>query len=128
MFRLLFLQTLYTLSDERVIQEGQVNLAYKWFLGVNPEDSLPDPSQLSRFRNHRLGAGTVEKVLQAIVGQCIEKGLIQSKTIIVDATHTIASTQKQKPLRVLRDIAKRLFRAAVNKQPFLREQLPKCPP
>lgn len=46
--RLLFLQTLYTLSDERVIQEAQVNLAYKWFLGLNPEDLLPDPSQLSK--------------------------------------------------------------------------------
>lgn len=55
LFRLLFLQVLYNLSDERMIQKAQVNLAYKWFVGVNPEDSLPDASQLSRFRNHRLG-------------------------------------------------------------------------
>jgi len=124
----LFLQTLYSLSDERVIQEGQVNLDYKWFLGVNPEDPLPEPSPLSRFRNHRLGAGTLEKVLQAIVGQCIEKRLIRSHTVIVDATDTIAATRKKQPLRILRDIAKRLFRAAVNKQPSLREQLPICRP
>nr|QOY36501.1 transposase [Anaerobacillus isosaccharinicus] len=32
-FELLFLQTLYDLSDERMIKkEAQVNLAYKWFI------------------------------------------------------------------------------------------------
>jgi len=50
-----------------------------------------------------------------------------TKTIIVDATHTIASTRKQKPLRILQDAAKRLFRAAVKKQPTLLQQLPKWP-
>ena len=41
LFRLLFVQFLYNLSDECVIQEAQVNLAYKWFIGLNPEDTLP---------------------------------------------------------------------------------------
>ena len=34
MFKLLFLKILYNLSDERVIQEAQVNMAYKYFLKV----------------------------------------------------------------------------------------------
>lgn len=100
LFRLLFLQFLYNLSDERVIEESRYNLAYKWFLGLNPEDLLPDPSQLSRFRRHRLGAHQVEKVLEHIVKQCVEKGLIQSKSIIIDSTHTIANASKEKPLDV----------------------------
>jgi Transposase domain (DUF772) len=44
LFQLLFLQILYNLSDERVIADTQVNLAYKWFTGLNPEDPLPDPT------------------------------------------------------------------------------------
>jgi transposase len=127
LFRLLFLQILYNLSDERMIQEAQVNLAYKWFLGLNPEDSLPDPSQLSRFRNHRLGAGQVDEVLNAVVHQCVEKGLIKSKTILVDSTHTLAASQIQRPLEVLRDAAKRLFRATVKRHPKLEKTLPKLP-
>lgn len=127
LFRLLFLQVLYNLSDERVIQEAQVNLAYKWFLGLNPEDTVPDASQLSRFRNHRLGAGAVDEVLKAIVRQCIEKGLVKSKTIIMDSTHTLASSQKQKPLEVLRDAAKRLFRVVVKKHPEIKKKLPRLP-
>jgi transposase len=127
LFRLSFLQTLYNLSDERIILDTQVNLAYKWFLGLNPEDPLPDPSQLSRFRNHRLGANRVEETLKEIVRQCIEKGLVKSKSIILDATHTLASTQKQKPLQVLQDAAKRLFRAVIKKHPKLEKKLPKQP-
>lgn len=127
LFRLLFLQVLYNLSDERIIQEAQVNLAYKWFLGLNPEDPLPDPSQLSRFRNHRLGAAAVDEVLKAVVRQCIDNGLVKSKTIIMDATHTLAGTPKQKPLEVLRDAAKRLFRVVVKKHPKLEKKLPRLP-
>lgn len=127
LFRLLFLQILYNLSDERMIQEAQVNLAYKWFIGINPEDPLPDASQLSRFRNHRLGTSQVEDVLKHVVGQCIEQGLVKNKAIIMDATHTQAGSQKQRPLDVLRDAAKRLFRVVVKRHPKLEKKLPKQP-
>ncbi|MFI8716255.1 IS1182 family transposase, partial [Brevibacillus brevis] len=105
----------------------QVNLAYKWFLGLNPEDKLPDPSQLSRFRNHRLGAGAVDEVLKSVVRQSIEKGLVKSKSIIIDSTHTLAASRNQKPLEVLRDAAKRLFRVVVKKHSRLEKKLPRLP-
>ncbi|WP_419465811.1 IS1182 family transposase [Brevibacillus brevis] len=127
LFRLLFLQVLHNLSDDRIIEEAQVNLAYKWFLGLNPEDKLPDPSQLSRFRNHRLGAGAVDEVLKSVVRQSIEKGLVKSKSIIIDSTHTLAASQNQKPLEVLRDAAKRLFRVVVKKHSRLEKKLPRLP-
>ena len=42
MAKLLILQYLYNLSDVQVIEETGVNLAYMWFIGINPEDELPD--------------------------------------------------------------------------------------
>lgn len=127
LFRLLFLQYLYKLSDERVVGEAQVNLAYKWFLGLNPEDPIPDGSQLSRFRNHRLGVGQVDDVLFGIVRQCVDKGLIKSKALIVDSTHTLAASQRQKPLDVLQDAAKKLYRVVVKRHPKLEKRLPRLP-
>ena len=65
MMKLLFLEYLYNLSDQRVLEEANCNLAYLWFLGLNPEDSLPHPSLLTKFRTQRLkditlkGQGTV---------------------------------------------------------------------
>jgi transposase len=127
LFRLLFLQFLYNLSDERVIEESQYNLAYKWFLGLNPEDSLPDSSQLSRFRRHRLGTNRVEKVLEHIVKQCVDKGLIQSKSLIIDSTHTIANAAKDKPLDVLKKASNKLLKGVKKQYSRLYEKLPKFP-
>lgn len=127
LFRMLFIQYLYGLSDERTVQECQVNLAYKWFLGVNPEDALPDDSQLSRFRKHRLGANRIEEVLKSIVQQCVEKKLLKSNVLILDATHTLANAEMRKPLEVLKDAAKRLFRAVVKKHSKLDKKLPAIP-
>ncbi|MGB3973407.1 MAG: transposase, partial [Peptococcia bacterium] len=38
MLRIQILKYLYNLSDEQLIQDLTVNLAYKWFVGLNPED------------------------------------------------------------------------------------------
>jgi transposase len=127
LFRILFLQYLYNLSDERVIEDAQVNLAYKWFLNLNPEDGLPDPSQLSRFRNHRLGASRVEKLLEEVVRQCVNKKLIKSDALLMDATHTQANAVKEKPLDVLRNAAKRLHRTVIKHHPKLKKKLPSAP-
>jgi hypothetical protein len=43
-------------------------------------------------------AGAVDEVLKAVVRQCIEKGLVKSKTIIMDSTHTLAGVHKNKSL------------------------------
>ncbi|MET3211212.1 UNVERIFIED_CONTAM: hypothetical protein ABIC26_004179 [Paenibacillus sp. PvR008] len=88
---------------------------------------MPDASQLSRFRNHRLGASQVGDVLKHVVSQCIERGLVKSQTIIMDAIHTQAGNPKQRPLDVLRDAAKRLFRVVTKRHPKLEKKLPKLP-
>jgi len=54
MVKLLVLQYLYNLSDVRVIEDASLNLAYMYFLGINPDDELPHPSLLAKFRRHRL--------------------------------------------------------------------------
>lgn len=50
MCKILILQYLYNLSDVQVIDETKLNLAYMWFIGINPEEDLPDPSLLAKFR------------------------------------------------------------------------------
>ena len=43
MFKLLFLKKLYDLSDEQLISRAQTDMAYKYFLGLSPEDKMIDP-------------------------------------------------------------------------------------
>jgi len=119
MAKLLFLQRLYNLSDEAVIQEAGLNLAYMWFLGINPEDDLPDPSLLSKFRKHRLQVGTLDEMIKEIARQCVEKGIIKGTGISVDCTHSEANTIKKVPERIMKHLARKIIKAMEEESPDL---------
>lgn len=88
MFKLLFLKKLYDLSDEQLISRAQTDMAYKYFLGLSPEDKIIDPSLLRKFRKTRITEDILEDMLKETIQQAIQKGLVKSGRIIVDATHT----------------------------------------
>ncbi|MFB9760237.1 IS1182 family transposase [Ectobacillus funiculus] len=92
MFKICLLEYLYNLSDVQVIEHIRVNLAYRWFLGLNLDGDLPDDSTISYFRVNRVGLQKFQEIFQHLVDQCIEAGLIgrQPKRAIIDSTHIIA--------------------------------------
>ncbi|MBP1948294.1 transposase, partial [Virgibacillus litoralis] len=110
MIKLSVLQYLYNLSDERVIEDASLNLAYMYFLGINPEDSLPHPSLLTKFRKHRLQDVTLDDIMIGIVGQCVKKGIIKDSGITIDTTHTEANTFKAIVERVMKRLASKIFK------------------
>jgi len=110
MLKLLLLQRLYDLSDVRVIEEASYNLAYLWFLGLNPEDTLPVPSLLAKFRTQRLEETQLDDIITEIVRQCVVRGIIEGTGICVDTTHTKANTTKKFPERIMKHLAKRIFK------------------
>ena len=116
MMRILILQNLYNLSDERVIEDLSVNLAYMWFIGFNPDDSLPDSSLLSKFRTTRLKDISLDEIITEIVKQCVEKGIISDTTgISMDATHIEANTIRKMPERMMKHLARKIFKATKQK-------------
>jgi len=110
MMKLLLLQELYTLSDVRVIEESSYNLAHLWFLGLNPEDVLPDPSLLAKFRTQRLEETQLDDIITEIVRQCVEKGIIKGEGLSVDTTHSEANATKKIPERLMKHLAKQIFK------------------
>jgi len=110
MFKLMFLKKIYDLSDERLIGSAQTDMAYKYFLDLDPESEMIDPSLLTKFRKTRITEDILEEMLRETIRQAIEKGLIKSKTIIVDSTHTNANARAKTVTQVLRDLSKQLRR------------------
>jgi IS5 family transposase len=92
-----------------LIEETSYNLAYKWFLGLNPEDELPDASLLAKFRTQRLKADTLDNVLTEIVRQCVDKGFIKGDSVSIDTTHMEANCIKKTPERLMKHLAKKIF-------------------
>lgn len=112
MLRIQILKYLYNLSDEQLVQDLNVNLAYKWFIGLNPEEPLPEISLLTKFRTQRLKDVSMDAIITEIVRQCVEKGIIQSQNgIVIDTTHIEANTIKKVPERIMKQLARNIFKA-----------------
>jgi len=91
MLRLCLLQYLYGDSDRQVVENARLNLAYKYFLGLAVDAEVPDYTTISYFRAQRLGEEKFRLVLEQIVKQCIDKGLVTGKRQIIDSTPVIAN-------------------------------------
>ena len=127
MFKILFLKKLYDLSDERVISSAQTDMAYKYFLGLSPEDKMVDPSLLTKFRKTRITEDILEELLKETIQQAIKKGLVKSGTIIVDATHVEAAVQAKSVPQVLRELTKSLRKEIYKYEYDLSEKFPDKP-
>jgi len=103
MFKMLFLQFLYDISDRRIEEEVKFNLVLKWFVGLAINESPPDATSLTRFRE-RLGVKRFASIFNQIVSLAREKGLISDHLSIVDSTHVKAKVDtfkmQSKPERV----------------------------
>lgn len=108
MFKLMFLKKLYDLSDEQLIGRAQTDMSFKYFLDLDPESPMIDPSLLTKFRKTRITEDILEEMLKETIQQALNKGLIKSGTIIVDSTHTNASVCAKSPTQILRELSKQL--------------------
>jgi len=127
MFKLMFLKKLYDLSDEVLIQNTRVNMAYKYFLDMNPEDEPVDPSLMTKFRKTRITEDILEDMLGETVRQAIEKDLIKSNMIIVDSTHSGASAKHETPTQILRRATKELRQEIYRTQFDISGEFPEKP-
>src|SRR5574344_2699419 len=109
LFKFLFLKCLHPMSDVDLVERALYDLSYKYFLGLNPEDEVINASTLSKFRKLRLkDTELLDLLIEKTVQIAMDKGIIESKSIIIDATHT-KSRYNSHPIReVLQEHAKRL--------------------
>ena len=128
MYKLLFLQTKDLLSDREVINRAKTDMAYKYFLDLNPEDDVPCASLLYIFRNTKIKEEVIlEEMLKETVKQAIEKGIIKSNSIIVDAAHTNSKYHKKTPTQILRELSKNLRKEIYRNEPDMKEVFPGRP-
>lgn len=126
MFKYLLLKTIYTISDVDVVERSQYDMSFKYFLDMNPEDSVINPSSLTKFRKLRLkDTDLLHLLINKTVTIAIEKGIIRSKSIIVDATHTLSRSNPFLAIDVLRDRSKLLRKTVYAFDGQFKERMPK---
>ena len=98
LFRMLFIGYLYGIrSERRLLQEIEVNVAYRWFIGYDLTEKLPDVSVIWQNRLRRYnGTDIPQQIFDEIVRQAMKKGLVGGKTLYTDSTHLKANANKNK--------------------------------
>ena len=126
MFKYLLLKVIYTLSDVDVVERSRFDMSFKYFLGMLPEDDVINPSSLTKFRKLRLkDTDLLNLLINKTVSIAIEKNIIRSKSIIVDATHTLSKYNPHKAIDVLRERAKLLRKIVYTYNESWKEKMPK---
>ena len=104
MFKYLLLKAIHDVSDVDLVERSKYDMSFKYFLGMAPEDEVIEPSSLTKFRRLRLqDVDLLDMLIGKTVEIALEKEIIKSKTIIVDATHTKARYNQKSPKEFLQE-------------------------
>jgi transposase len=126
MFKYLLLKVIHELSDVDVVSRSLSDMSFKYFLNLAPEDTeLIDPGSLTKFRKLRLkNVEMSDLLISKTVQIAIEHGVLKSKTLIVDATHTKAKYNKKSTCEVLLERAKLLRKEVYKVKDGYKEKFP----
>jgi transposase len=87
LLRALLLQALYTIRSERMLMEQlEYNLLFRWFVGLNMDESVWVPTVFSKNRDRLLEGDIAEKFLAQVLEQAREAGLLSDEHFSVDGT------------------------------------------
>lgn len=112
MFKYLLLKAIYDLSDADLVERSKYDMSFKYFLDMTPEEDVIDSSSLTKFRRLRLqDMNLLDLLIQKTVEIALEKGLLLSKFVIVDATHTKARYNQKSPKEFLQEKSKSVRKA-----------------
>lgn len=128
MFKYLLLKSIFDLSDVDVVERSKYDMSFKYFLDMAPEESVIHPSSLTKFRKLRLkDVNLLDILIQKTVEIALEKELIKSTSIIVDATHTKSRFNQKSPYEFLMEKSKLLRNAVYQVDEDMKEKFPSKP-
>lgn len=97
------IQYLYGIRSMRqTIKEIDVNVAYRWFLGLGLYEAPPHFTTFGKNYTRRFkGTGLFEKIFEHILEECYKHGFVDPSEVFVDSTHVKARANAHKKRREL---------------------------
>jgi transposase len=87
LLRALLLQVLYTVRSERMLMEQlEYNLLFRWFVGLNMDESVWDVTVFTKNRERLLQADVARRFFQLVVEQARDLNLMSDEHFTVDGT------------------------------------------
>jgi transposase len=125
LFKYLLLKTIYDASDVNIVERSRYDMSFKYFLNMSPEDEVINSSTLTKFRKLRLqDTDLLNLLINKTVSIALEKNIITTKSIIVDATHTSSKYNRLSAIEVLRERSRVLRKTIYNFRAEMKAQMP----
>jgi transposase len=87
LLRAQLLQVLYTVRSERQLMEQlNYNLLFRWFVGLNMDDAVWDPTVFTKNRQRLLDGEVATAFLERVIAQARRRGLLSGEHFTVDGT------------------------------------------
>jgi len=84
-------------SMRETVKQVQVNVAYRWFLGLSMQEEVPHFSTFGKNYVRRFeGTDLFEQIFYGILAQAMEAGLVDSRKVFIDGTHIKAHANNHK--------------------------------
>lgn len=98
LIKIVFIQYLYGIKSMRqTIKEIEVNVAYRWFLGLDMLDAVPHFSTFGKNYTRRFkDTDLFEQIFSHILEQCLKFHLIDTDILFIDSTHVKACANNKK--------------------------------
>lgn len=113
-----FIQYLYGIRSMRqTVKEIEVNVAYRWFLGLEMMDKVPHFSTFGKNYTRRFkDTDLFEQIFSHILQECYKYGLIDPAEVFVDATHVKARANSRKMQKRIAHEEALFFEDILNKE------------
>jgi len=94
MFKIIILQKLYNMADDKTEYLIKDRLSFQRFLGLQLCDTVPDAKTIWHFKEELKNANKLEKIFNEFVAELEEKGIVTHSGSIVDATFVDVPRQR----------------------------------
>lgn len=118
LFKILFTQYIFGIRSLRqTVKEIEVNMAYRWFVGLDITDEVPHFSTIGknyerRFKNTKI----FEDIFSKILEEAINCNFVNAEDIFVDSTHIKASANKHKARKVIMQKEAKKYKHKLDKE------------
>ena len=88
LLKIVLIQHIHGISSlRRTLEEVEMNMAYRWFIGYPINETVPHFSTVSYNFKHRFNAASVEEVFQWGLDTAAEEGYLDTEAVFIDGTH-----------------------------------------
>lgn len=100
LIKMVFIQHLYGIPSLRqMVRDIDMNIAYRWFLGIPLNEPVPHFATISYAFRQRFTETTVEQIFAWIFSEVESSGYLKPEVVFVDAIHIKANANLKKKVK-----------------------------